>query len=140
MVNFSSEFVIRYISHTAMNGIEGNLTLAALYYYLKLKPVVGCGNLQIMTLLITISFLARSSSLAAWIPLAILKIIENYEFVFPIIYAGITVAIPICIASTLLDSYFYGTFSIPQVNFIRINVIENLSIYFGISPWYFYID
>lgn len=97
-------------------------------------------NLKKMTILITICFLTRSSSLAAWIPLAGLKILENFDYFLPIVYAGLTVTIPFCVASTMLDSYYYGTFSIPQVNFIKINVVENLSIFFGIDPWYFYFD
>jgi hypothetical protein len=75
-------------------------------------------NLTKMTLLITICFLARSSSLAAWIPLAILRIIENFSFFLPILVAGLTVTIPICAFSIGLDSYYYGTFTIPQYNFV----------------------
>lgn len=140
MIALSNETVIRYISHTSMNGIEGNLTMAALYYYLQLRPEIGCKNLTKMTILITITFLARSSSLASWIPLAVLKVAENVDFIVPIIVAGLTVTIPFCIASTLLDSYYYGALTVPQYNFIGINVLENLSIYFGIDPWYYYIE
>jgi hypothetical protein len=66
-----------------------------------------------MTFLITITFLARSSSLVAWVPLAIAKIIENYNFLIPILTAGITVAIPVIFVSIYIDSYFYGTFTVP---------------------------
>jgi len=59
-----------------MNGVEGNLAIAALYYFLVIEHRIGCPNLTKMTLLITISFLARSSSLSSWIILAFAKIIE----------------------------------------------------------------
>ena len=108
-----NEMVIRYIAHTSMNGIEGNLTMGALYYYLHIKPEVGCSNLTKMTIMITIGFLGRSSSLVPWVPLALLKIIENYYYLGPIIFAGITVTVPLCIASVALDSYYYGTFTVP---------------------------
>lgn len=135
-----NEMVIRYVAHTSMNGIEGNLTLVALFYYLHIKPVIGCSNLTKMTIAITISFLGRSSSLAPWIPLAILKILEDINFLLPIIVAGILVTVPLCVASVALDSYYYGTFTVPQYNFIGVNVFENLSKYFGIDPWYFYLN
>jgi len=96
-----------------MNGIEGNLTIAALYYYLQIKPTLFCANLQKMTLLITINFLTRSSSLSVWIPLALMKILENNLYFLPIVVAGLSVTVPLCIASTALDSYYYGTFSVP---------------------------
>lgn len=131
MTLLTNETVIRYVSHTSMNGIEGNLAMAALYYYLHMQPEIGCRNLSKMTFLITINFLARSSSLSSWIPLAILKIMENGNYFLPIVVAGLALTVPICLLSTLLDSIYYGTFTVPQYNFLRINVLENLSVHFG---------
>ena len=48
--------------------------------------------------------------------------------------------LPICFICVLLDSLFYGKLTIPQLNFVHINVFQNLSRYFGIDPWYFYIQ
>lgn len=97
-------------------------------------------NLQKMTLLISITFLARSSSLAAWIPLAILKMAEDINWLLPILVAGLSVTVPVCALSVFIDSYYYGVFTIPQVNFVHVNVVENVSKYFGFEPWYFYIE
>lgn len=97
-----------------MNGIEGNLAIMALYYFQKLhKPKMFDPNLNKMTLLITICFVARSSSLAAWIPLALLKIVEDYMFFFPILVAGLSIAIPTVLISTMIDSYYYGVLTSP---------------------------
>jgi hypothetical protein len=63
--------------------------------------------------MITLCFIARSSSLVPWIPLAIAKILEDYRLLIPMIVAGITVTIPLCLVSTLIDSYFYGILTIP---------------------------
>lgn len=123
-----------------MNGIEGNLAIAALYYYMKIKPSINDSSLNKMTFLITISFLARSSSLAAWIPLAFFKILEQPEFFIPIFCAGLFVTIPCMMFSILLDSWYYGTFTIPQINFVHVNVVENVSKYFGVDPWFFYLQ
>jgi len=96
-----------------MNGVETSLTIAALYYFLLLKPSIYCPNLMKMTFLITVTFLGRSSSLSVWIPLALFKIIENSEFLLPIIFAGVFIALPTIAFSILLDSYYYGGFTIP---------------------------
>lgn len=92
-----------------------------------------------MTLLISITFLCRSSSLAAWIPLALMKIIEDYNWFLPILVAGLTVTVPACITSVLIDSYYYGVQTVPQINFVHVNVVENVSKFFGYDPWFFYI-
>lgn len=93
-----------------------------------------------MTAFITVNFISRSSSLAPWIPLALLKICENWANFFPIAVAGLTVAVPWMVLSVLIDSWYYGVWTVPQVNFVVVNVVENLSIYFGVEPWHFYLD
>lgn len=91
-----------------------------------------------MTALITVCFIARSSSLVSWIPLALFKIIEDGRFFVPIVIAGITVALPLCLISVLIDSYFYGVICVPQFNFVVLNVIENVSAFFGKEPVFYY--
>jgi hypothetical protein len=140
MVSLTNQTVNRYVSRTSMNGVEGNLAIAALYYYSKLnKPKVFDRNLNLMTLLISITFLARSSSLAAWIPLAIFKILEDPNWFLPILVSGLSVTVPACLVSILIDSFYYGVLTIPQINFVHVNVVENVSKYFGMDPWFFYI-
>jgi len=114
MVSMTNETVNRYVSHTSMNGVEVNLAIAALFFFHKLdKPKFFDRNLNSMTLLITICFIARSSSLAAWIPLALAKIIEDFNWFFPILVAGLTVTVPAIVISTLIDSYYYGLLTSP---------------------------
>ena len=114
MVSMTNETVNRYVSRTSMNGVEGNLAVAALYFYHQMdKPKFFDKNLNKMTLLITVCFIARSSSLAAWIPLALFKIVEDYNFFLPILVAGLTVAVPAIVISTLIDSFYYGAFTSP---------------------------
>jgi hypothetical protein len=113
IISLSNETSIRYISHTSMNGIETSLTIAAIYYFLLLKPSIYCPNLIKMTFLITLTFLGRSSSLSVWIPLALFKIIENNHFIVPIVLAGVFITLPTIVFSILLDSYYYGGLTIP---------------------------
>lgn len=96
--------------------------------------------MHLMMTFITLAFIIRSSSLAPWIFLSAAKLID-YPSMFPaIVQATLTVTLPICLVCVLLDSLFYGKLTIPQLNFVHINVFQNLSRYFGIDPWYFYIQ
>ena len=113
MISLTNESVNRYVSRTSANGVEGNLAIIALYYYQLIQPKIFNKQLAIMTFVITISFIIRSSSLAAWVPLAVLKIIQEPEFLIPIVVAGLSVTIPSIILSICLDSIYYGTFTIP---------------------------
>ena len=95
-----------------------------------------------MTFSITIAFLIRSSSLIGWIPLAIVSIFSTPQFIsnlIAIIQAGIFVALPTMVFSVALDSWYYGQLTVPQYNFLHINVVQNLSNKFGVEVWFYYI-
>jgi phosphatidylinositol glycan class B len=57
-----------------------------------------------------------------------------------LIQVGLAITLPLCFTSFLLDCYFYGKFTVPQLNFVWQNVVLNLSVYFGDYPWYFYLQ
>ena len=103
-----------------------------------IKPKMFDSNLNKMTVLITMCFLSRSSSLVPWVPLSLIKIMSDFRYFVPIVVAGLTVTIPFCILSILLDSYFYGKLCCPQWNFVVLNVVENISAYFGQEPIIYY--
>ena len=130
MVSLTNQTVNRFVSKASTNGIEGALAIASFYYYIKTKPKVNDGSLNKMTFFITIAFIIRSSSLAPWIPLAILKIFENPHYFMPFVNSAFVVTLPMILASIALDSWYYGVFTVPQLNFLRVNVVENLSKHF----------
>lgn len=130
--------ILRQCSRVAGNAVESFLMTASLSYYFDIKPIVFDSNLNKMTALITVCFISRSSSLVSWIPLALVKILEDKRFFKPIVVAGLTVALPLICISVLVDSYFYGVLCVPQYNFVVFNVVENVSAYFGKEPVYYY--
>jgi hypothetical protein len=50
------------------------------------------------------------------------------------------IAVPTLVVSIFFDCLAYGTFTVPQLNFVHVNVVENISKYFGTSPWWFYFQ
>ena len=99
-------------SKTMTNGAEGSLCVAALYYFNNIKPKFD-KNLILMTIFISLAFIVRSSSLIGFIPLALVKIFQSCNFFTAILTSGFLVAVPTMIFSILIDSYFYGKFTIP---------------------------
>lgn len=51
---------------------EYGLTMIALYYYFKLRPQLD-KSMVVMTASITAAFIIRSSTLLAWVPMALIK-------------------------------------------------------------------
>lgn len=138
IIIYSCQDVIRQCSRVAGNVVEQSFVIATLYYYLTIKPKMFDSNLNKMTALISLCFLTRSSSLVPWVPLALIKIMTDFNFLVPILVSGITVTIPMSILSVLLDSYFYGKLCCPQWNFVVLNVVENIASFFGVDPIIYY--
>jgi GPI mannosyltransferase 3 len=85
----------------------------------------------------------RNTSPIGWIPLLFIKVFKHGAFI-PFLICAITVALPIVVGSTYLDSWFYSQgrefeWTFTGLNFLRINVVEGLSKYFGDHPWWFYV-
>jgi hypothetical protein len=138
--SFSSEYINNYILRTSANAIEGNLMLMAFYYILNIKPKMFDKALTLLTVTITISFIIRSSSLVGYIPIALMVIYQDFNFILPILVAGLSVAIPLFGANIAIDTYFYGFPTVPQYNFVYWNVLYGISEYFGREPFYYYFD
>ena len=121
------------------NTPESIFCLVGLYYYNRLKPKFD-RNMILMVVFISLSFIIRSSSLIGWVPLALLKAFQSLDYFLVILQAGVFIALPTIALSIFFDCLAYGRFTVPQINFVNVNVVENISKYFGTSPWYFYLQ
>lgn len=138
--SITSQYVNDYVLRTSANGIEGNLMFVVFYYYINIKPKIFDKSINMLTFAITVSFIIRSSSLVGYVPLALIVIVQDFNFFMPILVAGLCIAIPAILANIASDAYFYGYWTIPQYNFVYVNVVMGLSKFFGTSPWYYYIQ
>jgi hypothetical protein len=92
-----------------------------------------------MTFSISIAFLVRSSSLIGWIPLALIQLFTSVDSFLAVLQAGLLIALPTITISCITDIISYGKVTNPQINFVHVNVVENISQYFGVDPWTYYI-
>jgi len=137
--SITSEHVNNYVLRTSANSVEGNLMFVVFYYFLNTKPRIFDKNLCLLTLAITISFTIRSSSIVGYVPLALILILKDFRYFIPILLAGITIAIPFVLVNLASDAHFYGYFTVPQYNFVYVNVVLGISKFFGEMPWFYYI-
>ena len=81
----------------------------------------------------------RNTSPIGWPPIILIKIVKDRAWI-PFILAFLIVFIPIVFLSVVVDSYYYGEFPvITSLNFMRVNLSEGLSKYYGSFPFHFYI-
>ena len=152
-------------SRTLINTLEMNLTCIALFHYSKsisyyeddhhgakksktdIKKKSNQVEVKIWqheiiyVIIISSSFIMRPTTAVFWIPLVLYHINILYKKSL-IITTLVTRLIP-CAASTLLvltsiDSKLYGKVVFIPWNFLKINVLKNISSQYGIEPWYYY--
>lgn len=129
-----------YILRTSVNGVESSMLYIVFYHYINMRPQLFNRSLMYLTMAITVTFIVRSSSIIGYLPLALMAIFDDQRYFVPIVVAGLTVTIPMVATALYIDSYFYGYWIVPQFNFVYFNVVEGLSNYFGLMPWYYYFN
>jgi len=87
----------------------------------------------VLTAALSVSFMIRNTSPIGWPPLLLIKIIKDKSLAAFLI-AGVVIFIPVVFASILIDSIYYGIQDFPVItayNFVKANLAEGLSKYFG---------
>lgn len=138
LFSMTNEYVNDYVLRTSANSIEGNLMYVIFYYFINIKPKYFDGNTLLMTFAITILFIVRSSCIIGYVPLAICRILEDSRYLGSFIVAGLFITIPLVLATICIDSYLYGFWTIPQWNFVYVNIIDGISNHFGEMEWHYY--
>jgi phosphatidylinositol glycan class B len=136
-VLFFSRLYNDLMIRTFTNSIETIFQIIAFYYFLKVTNKFD-KNIALLTALLTVSFMIRNTSPIGWPPLILIKVIKDRSLI-PFIIAFVTVFIPVVFVSILIDSSYYNEFPvITSLNFMRVNLSEGLSKYFGSHPVHFY--
>lgn len=93
--------------------------------------------------IVSLQFMMRNTSPIGWIPLLFIKVFRDGAFM-PFLYSTFVIALPIVFFGTYLDSWYYSQgkefeWTFTGLNFLRVNVVEGLSKYFGAHPTWFYL-
>ena len=97
---------------TLTNGVESVFCTIGFYYFSILKPKLDW-SMVMMTFSITVAFIVRSSSLIGFIPLALFKIFQSWDYFVAVLQSGFVVALPTIAFSILCDSLYYGKWTCP---------------------------
>jgi phosphatidylinositol glycan class B len=114
------------------NSVETILGMIAFYHFLDVKNKFD-KNVIIMTFCLSISFVIRISSPAGWLPLLFWKLFADKSF-FAFLKAGFLIFIPTVLSSIAIDSIYYGELTFSGYGFLKFNIIENKSRFFGVEP------
>ena len=127
----SNWFMLYCSSRTLINTFETSLSNIALRLYLDQN--------QFYVSLIALCFMTRPTTAIFWIPLVL------HDALFRTPFKELCLKmIPLAILSVLsviaIDSWFYGEITIVPWNFLRINLLQNISVQYGVHPWHWYFS
>ncbi|CCD72091.1 Mannosyltransferase [Caenorhabditis elegans] len=134
----SSWFVFYCAPRTLSNSLETSLTLIALNWFpFETKNFKGPTWPYIALGVLTI--IIRPTVALIWLVFGVYHLYHSPTPVRLIFQLVLPVTLPILIVTTLIDSWAYGTPTIPLWNFLQFNVVQGGSALFGVHPWYWYI-
>ncbi|KAI5962021.1 GPI10 [Candida margitis] len=125
------------LTRSFSNNLETCLTICAMRYWPWRGRISGC-NWYLSLAFGFMSCTIRPTNVILWVPLGVWLLAKS-----PVNFAWVAWSIlEVCalFSSTIaLDYYFYQEFTIPLYNFLQFNVVKNLSIFYGVAPWHFYL-
>lgn len=130
------------------NVLESTVTIIAFYYWipliynLKKNDSLPVYDLVKVVCLISLGpFIRTSNIIIAVYFLSILFFnIRDFNRFYNVFGITLLIGLVALLIEGLLNYSFYGKFIIPHLNFIYINVIENVSSFYGHEPWHWYIS
>ncbi|KAK3813734.1 MAG: Alg9-like mannosyltransferase family-domain-containing protein [Linnemannia gamsii] len=135
-------------TRTLANSMEASLTIIALYYW----PFIGStsrktkGSLKLSLFIASLTCIFRPTAAIMWLFLGvwlILGLVRQGRWA-SIIYTGLNVLViggGAIFASAVLDkSLLYNEWIWTPINFLRVNVLEGISLFYGSSPWHWYLS
>lgn len=126
------------ITRSFSNSLEMILTTVALAYWPWRS--IDTNRLYLSCCFAFISCIIRPTNAIIWMILGVYFIIPFTPSDIIKVGFKLMIEFTVVIGITMgLDRLFYGYFTLPLYNFIEFNVIKNLSIFYGSSPWHFHI-
>ena len=86
----------------------------------------------------------RNTSPIGWIPLLAIKVVYEGSLK-PFLIAGIFVALPLIFMVVAIDTWYYlrvidgSHWVFTSWNFVKMNILDGLSKFFGTDPWWYYL-
>lgn len=115
-------------------------TWGGLFFLLALSSYFGQNKKPLLIgLLFGFSFLFRYQMSLAFVGFFCWLLISNKHSWKFYIKLGSSICL-VLILGIVIDTWFYGNFTITLWNYFYVNIVENVAVSFGEAPWHFYLE
>ncbi|KAG0360127.1 glycosylphosphatidylinositol anchor biosynthesis [Podila minutissima] len=149
-------------TRTLANSTEASLTIMALYYWPFNTPsgehtrsfgdkVLGTspnkqGSLTLSLAIASLTCIFRPTAAILWLFLGVALVLGyirdgKLASVVSTLISAVLIGGVAILGSAILDStLLYGHWIMTPLNFLRVNVLEGISLFYGSSPWHWYLS
>lgn len=144
LANLLSLYTLHTATRTLSNSLEATLTVVALYYFPLRDTGSTASSLRISLVLFALAAALRPSNVALSLPLVVVLLARlvrsgSHSRVADLVASSLAAALLVSIALLIADSAFYGRPTFTPLAFLRRNVLEGISLFYGASPFHFYL-
>lgn len=144
LANLLSLYTLHTATRTLSNSLEATLTVVALYYFPLRDTGSTTSSLRISLVLFALAAALRPSNIALSLPLVVVLLARlvrsgSHSRVVELVASSLAAALLVSIVLLIADSTFYGRPTFTPLAFLRRNVLEGISLFYGASPFHFYL-
>ncbi|XP_066593990.1 GPI mannosyltransferase 3 [Prorops nasuta] len=123
-------------TRTIINSLETSLTIIALSIFPWRDSAISNSN---YVWIIGFMTMARPTAAIIWMPLCLYHFCTSAEKKFVLFLKFLTICSICFILSTLLDCYCYGALVISSWQFFKVNVLQNVGVFYGKEHFFWYL-
>ncbi|XP_022904245.1 GPI mannosyltransferase 3 [Onthophagus taurus] len=137
-------------SRTLINSFETALTTIALSYFpwpnktpQKKRTKASITRLESDVFIYVVAFLCavRPTAAIQWLPLCLFHLKTSTETYFQLVFKKyLPIGLITLFLSCLIDSWAHGSFVITHYEFLKANVLNNISEFYGSHSWHWYLS
>lgn len=149
-ITTGSAFNLFVSTRTFSNSLETSLTTIALAYWPWRPTSIKWPKFYTSLLIAAFSCVCRPTNALIWIFLGLILFIKTNQKV-SVMFSVVTIGSIVVGINAYLDRWYYAhsqayelstpespTWVFPMLNFLRVNVLESVSSFYGTSPWHYY--
>ena len=132
-----SWFTFYSVTRTLTNSLETVLITIALYYWpYDTKKEINTWQIIKALSFAAFSCIIRPTAATVWIPLCTWYLFSTPNKLAFILKYIVPVGWFATLWSLVVNSWFYGKWTLVELNFVKFNVVNDMGTFYGSHPWH----
>lgn len=129
-------------ARTLSNAMEAMFTVSALNYWplSNLNKSASVRDYRVALLLAGMACIMRPTNGLVWLFLGMKLILGSSGRRVAVLFNAAVIVSLVVTGDILLNSWMYGELVLTPLNFVKVNVLDSISLIYGVHPWHWYLS